>query len=156
MWYFIAFFFVIYNCNIPEQCLKMHNAVWYFEVSTKGKQTHRRDTNLHVLKTGIDWGPWCADVQTDSGFSFVARLHLQLVMCGGLNYYHFITLTTPYNRHPGKPHFICGEVTLKGVYIRFFLFWLQNIDCGYSLEPPRTSPCNWHSGKLHGSENNII
>ena len=26
-------------------------------------------------------------------------------------------------------------VGFAGVYL-FFLFWLQNIDCGYSLEPP--------------------
>ena len=28
-----------------------------------------------------------------------------------------------------------------GVYL-FFLFWLQNIDCGYSLEPPRRGSSN--------------
>ena len=29
------------------------------------------------------------------------------------------------------------KLGFAGVYIFFFLFLLKNIDCGYSLEPPR-------------------
>ena len=35
-----------------------------------------------------------------------------------------------------NPTFIFAKLGFAGVY-RFFLFLLQNIDCGYSLEPPR-------------------
>ena len=37
---------------------------------------------------------------------------------------------------PLKPHFYIAKLGYAGVYL-FFLFLLQNIDCGYWLEPPR-------------------
>ena len=37
--------------------------------------------------------------------------------------------------------FYTGKVGYAGVYL-FFLFLLQNIDCGYSLEPPRGGGSN--------------
>ena len=37
---------------------------------------------------------------------------------------------------PLKPHFYIVKLGYAGVYL-IFLFLLQNIDCGYSLEPPR-------------------
>ena len=42
------------------------------------------------------------------------------------------------NIYPLKPHFYIVKLGFAGVYL-FFLFLLQNIDCGcgYSLEPPR-------------------
>ena len=48
----------------------------------------------------------------------------------------FITKTSPCNKHPLTPHFYIVKLGFNtGVYF-FFLFLLQNIDCGYSLEPP--------------------
>ena len=47
-----------------------------------------------------------------------------------------IRITYPCNEHPLTPHFYIEKVGFTRVYI-FFLFLLQNIDCGYSLEPPR-------------------
>ena len=51
----------------------------------------------------------------------------------------FITKTRLYNFDPLKPHFYIVKLGFSGVYIIFliFLFLLENIDCGYSLEPPR-------------------
>ena len=37
---------------------------------------------------------------------------------------------------PPQTHFYIAKLGYAGVYL-FFLFLLQNIDCGYSLEPPR-------------------
>ena len=50
-----------------------------------------------------------------------------------------ITKTCLYNVDPLKPHFYIVKLGLTGVYITsvFFLFLLKNIDCGFSLEPPR-------------------
>ena len=48
---------------------------------------------------------------------------------------HPTTFTCPYNIYPPKPHFYIAKLGFAGVYL-FFLFLLQNIDCGYSLEPP--------------------
>ena len=46
-----------------------------------------------------------------------------------------IMKTSLCNEYPLTPHFYIVKVGFTGVDI-FFLFLLQNIDCGYSLEPP--------------------
>ena len=51
---------------------------------------------------------------------------------------NYITKTCPCNVYPLEPHFYIAKLGYAGVYL-FFLFLLQNIDCGYSLEPPRGS-----------------
>ena len=43
--------------------------------------------------------------------------------------------------YPLKPHFYIVKLGLQG-YKLFFLFLLKNIDCGYSLEPPRRGGSN--------------
>ena len=52
-----------------------------------------------------------------------------------------ITKTCPCNVYPLEPHFYITKLGYAGVYL-FFLFLLQNIDCGYSLEPPRRGGSN--------------
>ena len=47
-----------------------------------------------------------------------------------------ITKTYLYNFDPLKPHFYIVKLGFTGVNI-IFLISAQNIDCGYSLEPPR-------------------
>ena len=47
----------------------------------------------------------------------------------------FITKTSLCNEDPLTPHFYIVKLGFTGVYI-IFLFLLQNIDCGYSLELP--------------------
>ena len=42
-----------------------------------------------------------------------------------------------------EPHFYIAKLGYAGVYL-FFLFLLQNIDCGYSLEPPRRGGSNMY------------
>ena len=46
-----------------------------------------------------------------------------------------ITKTRIYNFDPLKPYFYIVKLGFTGVYI-IFLISAQNIDCGYSLEPP--------------------
>ena len=53
----------------------------------------------------------------------------------------FITKTCLYNFEPLKPHIYVVKLGLTGVYI-IFLISAQNIDCGYSLEPPRQGGSN--------------
>ena len=43
--------------------------------------------------------------------------------------------TRLYNFDPLKPHFYTVKLGFTGVY-NIFLISAQNIDCGYSLEPP--------------------
>ena len=42
-----------------------------------------------------------------------------------------------------KPHFYIEKLGYAGVYL-FFLCLLQNIDSGYSLEPPRRGGSNMY------------
>ena len=53
----------------------------------------------------------------------------------------FITKTCLYNVDPFKPHLYIVKLGFIGVYIIFLIF-AQNIDCGYSLEPPRRGGSN--------------
>ena len=52
-----------------------------------------------------------------------------------------ITKTRLYNFDPLKPHFYIVKLGFTGVHI-IFLISAQNIDCGYSLEPPRRGGSN--------------
>ena len=52
-----------------------------------------------------------------------------------------ITKTRLYNFDLLKPHFYIVKLGFTGVYI-IFLILLKNIDCGYSLEPPRRGGSN--------------
>ena len=49
--------------------------------------------------------------------------------------------TCLYNFDPLKPHFYILKLRFTEVYI-IFLISDQNIDCGYSLEPPRRGGSN--------------
>ena len=55
--------------------------------------------------------------------------------------YLSITKTCLYDFDPLKPHFYTVKLGFTGVY-NIFLISAQNIDCGYSLEPPRRGGSN--------------
>ena len=65
------------------------------------------------------------------------NIHLRNLYCV------HIRKTCPCNVYPLKPHFYIVKLGYTGVYL-FFLFLLQNIDCGYSLEPPRRGSSNMY------------
>ena len=52
-----------------------------------------------------------------------------------------ITKTRLYNFDPFKPHFYIVKLGFTGFYT-ILLISDQNIDCGYSLEPPRRGGSN--------------
>ena len=62
-----------------------------------------------------------------------------------------ITKTYLYNINPLKPHFYIVKQGFTGVYI-IFLFLLKNIDCGYSLEPPRRGGSNEYLESMFRAE----
>ena len=64
-----------------------------------------------------------------------------------------ITKTYLYNFDPLKPHFYIVKLGFTGVYI-IFLISAQNIDCGYSLEPPRRGGSNEYPQSMFLSRNN--
>ena len=78
-----------------------------------------------------------------SGSSLFAILFL-IFNCnpfGSKGNVRIITKTCLYNFNPLKPHFYIVKLGFTGVYI-IFLISAQNIDCGYSLEPPRRGGSN--------------
>ena len=56
---------------------------------------------------------------------------------------------TPINLH--KPHCYIAKLGYAGVKL-FFLLLLQNIDCGYSLEPPRQGGSNMHPQSMFSAK----
>ena len=65
--------------------------------------------------------------------------------------YYSITKTYLYNFDPLKPHFYLVKQGFTGVYI-IFLSSVQNIDCGYSLEPPRRGGSNEYPQSMFWAE----
>ena len=63
-----------------------------------------------------------------------------------------ITKTYLYNFDPLKPHFYIVKLGFTGEYT-IFLFLLKNIDCGYSLEPPRRGGSNEYPQSMFLSRN---
>ena len=59
----------------------------------------------------------------------------------------YITKTYLYNFDPLKPHFYIIKLRFTGVYI-IILISAQNIDCVYSLEPPRQDGSNEYSQSM--------
>ena len=55
--------------------------------------------------------------------------------------------TCPCNVYPLKPHLDIAKLGYTGVYL-FFLSLVQNIDCEYSLEPPRRGGSNVYPPSL--------
>ena len=62
-----------------------------------------------------------------------------------------ITKTYLYNFDPLKPHFYIVKLGFTGVYI-IFLISANNIDCGYSLEPPRRGGSNEYPQSMFWAE----
>ena len=65
--------------------------------------------------------------------------------------YHCITKTRLCNFDPLKPHFYVVKLGFTGVYI-IFLISAQNIDCEYSLEPPRRGGSNEYPQSMFWAE----
>ena len=62
-----------------------------------------------------------------------------------------ITKTRLYNFDPLKPHIYIVKLGFTGVYISF-LISAQNIDCGYSLEPPHRGGSNKYPQSMFWAE----
>ena len=62
-----------------------------------------------------------------------------------------ITMTRLCNFDPLKPHFYTVKLRFTGVY-NIFLISAQNIDCGYSFEPPRRGGSNEYPQSMFWAE----
>ena len=74
---------------------------------------------------------------------------------GGQTHWHpkwkYITKTCLYKFDPLKPHFYIVKLGFTGVYIIFHIS-AQNIDCGYSLEPPHQGSSNKYPQSMFWAE----
>ena len=61
-----------------------------------------------------------------------------------------ITKTRLYNIDPLKPHFYIVKLEFTRVYIIFIS--AENLDCGYSLEPPRRGGSNEYPQSMFSAE----
>ena len=68
-----------------------------------------------------------------------------------ISWWNNITKTCLYNSDPLEPHFYIVRLGFTGVYISF-LISAQNIDCGYSLEPPRRGGSNEYPQSMFWAE----
>ena len=96
---------------------------------------HDTERNLRPLARSMD---------TVEDIDKYRRLWLDCVQCADsskTSLSTFITKTYLYNFDPLKPHFYIVKLGFTGVYIICHIS-AQNIDCGYSLEPPRRSDSN--------------
>ena len=64
---------------------------------------------------------------------------------------YYITKTYLYNFDLLKPHFYVVKLGFTGVYI-IFQISAQNIDCRYSLEPPRRGRSNEYPKSMFWAE----
>ena len=62
-----------------------------------------------------------------------------------------ITKTYLYNFDPIKPQFYIVKLGFARLYI-IFIISAQNIDCGYSLEPPRRGGSSEYPQSMFGAE----
>ena len=89
-----------------------------------------------------------------SGFNLFAETYLSGNIKDNIyTIYRFehITKTCLYNFDPLEPHFCIVKLGFTGVYI-IFLVSAQNIDCGYSLEPPRRGGSNEYLQSMFWAE----
>ena len=105
---FLLFFF----------CLKLPYGLYYMSANSKGSG----ETALTGRLTSAFAGCLC------DKYSF---LMCWLIFCA----FCVPSRKHTYNFDPLKPHFYIVKLGFTGVYI-IFLISAQNIDCGYSLEPP--------------------
>ena len=86
------------------------------------------------LKSATILLQWCPDSAMDA-----------------LGFWFHITKTGLYDFDALKPHFYIVKLGFTGVYI-IFLISAKNIDCGYSLEPPRRGGSNEYPQSMFWAE----
>ena len=92
-------------------------------------KTDCKTSRCTCRKHGLTCSHMCGECKGVSCLNFLQVDHID------------IRKTCPCNVNHLKPHFYIEKLGYAGVY-HFFLFLLQNIDCGYSLDSPRRGGSN--------------
>ena len=103
-----------------------------------------RDSHIHLLKSFYDMHRMLISITEYAEVDLIlhwAHCITKTHRFKNIENLTYITKTCLYNFDPLKPHFYIVKLGFTGVYI-IFLISAQNIDCGYSLEPPRQGGSN--------------
>ena len=133
----------------------MRSLIWIFTgcfsfVSLCGKQRLSVFGQTGLTKQCRPWsgpaehGVWSASTM----FPLIQQILDALIGC---KMDLFITKTYLYNFDPLKPHFYIVKLGFIEVYV-IFLLSAQNIECGYSLEPPHRGDSNEYSQSMFWAE----
>ena len=112
--------------------------------SCQSKTCLRARRKLRIL----NWDYACA--RTRSRCQWICSL-LRLLHSASHLFRYIITKTYLYNFDHLKPHFYIVKLGWQG-YTLFFLFLFKNIECGYSLEPPRRGGSNEYTQSIFWAE----
>ena len=123
--------------------MKIHRNYHNHEAQRKAPKEERLGTNNDKTNTFMQTTKTDQTAHTSEG-TFVSRRV-------SYNAVKYITKTYLYNVDPLKPHFYIVRLGFTGVYI-IFLISAQNIDCGYSLEPPRRGGSNKYPQSMFCAE----
>ena len=93
--------------------------------------------SCNISKRGLIKGTLKAVMKVHITNALPVRQAKKIILAGA-TFERNIRKTCPCNVYPLEPHFYIVKLGFAGLCL-FFLFLLQNIDCGYSLEPPRLS-----------------
>ena len=145
-------------CSCEQQfCLKVLSTYLRFVIKTYlSLSTDLPPTVVEVMTVGAMTDPWAPDRRRQqqkmmTRMTMIAPTpHIQPTtipttcptpLCKKRIKQLNIRKTCPCDVYPLEPHFYIATLGYAGVYL-FFLFLLQNIDCGYSLEPPHRGGSN--------------
>ena len=93
---------------------------------------------------------WACILSPIGSFQIIRHCKIPCISCTDI-FTKLITKTYLYNFDPLKPHFYIVILGFTGVYI-IFLISTGNIDCGYSLEPPRRGGSNEYPQSMFWTE----
>ena len=141
---------VVYVVNLPFFYIK------YWDILPNHTGPKTRNSSYCDLLVHFKFVEWVANSvdphQTPRFVAFGQGLHCLLrPYVPILVYFRYITKTCLYNFDPLKPHYYIVKLGFTGVYIILSIF-AQNIDCGYSLEPPRRGGSNEYPQSIFWAE----
>ena len=133
----------IYFSFIELDTISNHSIYFFSCFSTK--------TYVVSIRIYFSWSGYVSALNTCYHGDIRKLFSLYPVLSSAMKYPLYITKTRLYNFDPLKPHIYIVKLGFTGVYI-IFPFLLKNIDCGYSLEPPRQGRSNEYPQSMFWAE----
>ena len=134
------------HCSVSNGPASGMQVLWSKGQCTKVHSAQRSEGIFHTSHLhGTSWSRVCTECKLFilcSGAVVVVFLFIiNMLLVKETWYTSASRKTCLYNIDPLKPHFYIVKLGFTGVYIIFLIF-ARNIDCWYSLEPPRRGGSN--------------